>query len=153
PPAVQQQGLVVTKSQSNFLMIVAVYDRLDKSSQGDISDYLSSTMQDPIARVDGVGGTRLFGTSCAMRIWLDPPKLLSYSLMPTDVINAVSAQNVQVSAGKIGQQPAPEGQQLHHTDTAQAQLRTADEFRDIILKYGPSGAPVKLGDVARVELG
>ncbi|HSS02806.1 MAG TPA: efflux RND transporter permease subunit [Kofleriaceae bacterium] len=153
PPAVQQQGLVVTKSQSNFLMIVAVYDRADKSSQGDISDYLASTMQDPIARVNGVGGIQVFGGSYAMRIWLDPTKLLSYSLMPDDAINAISAQNVQVSAGKIGQQPAPEGQQLNATVTAQSKLRTADEFRDIILKYDPSGATVKLGDVARVELG
>jgi multidrug efflux pump len=153
PPAVQQQGLVVTKSQTNFLMIVAIYDRANKATEGDISDYLASTMQDPIARVDGVGGIRVFGGSYAMRVWLDPAKLLAYSLMPSDVQNAIATQNVQVSAGKIGQQPAPPGQQLNATVTAQSKLHTAQEFRDIIVKYDPSGATVRLSDVARVELG
>jgi multidrug efflux pump len=153
PPAVQQQGIVVTKSQNTFLMIVAVYDRSNKSTREDISDYLASNMQDPIARVDGVGGMRVFGGSYAMRIWLDPTKLLSYSLMPSDVLGAIAAQNVQVSAGKIGQQPAPEGQQLNATVTAQSKLHTPQEFRDIIVKFDPSGATVRLGDVARVELG
>ncbi|HEU4733927.1 MAG TPA: efflux RND transporter permease subunit [Kofleriaceae bacterium] len=153
PAAVQQQGLVVTKSQTNFLMVVAVYDATDKATEGDISDYLSSTMRDPIARIDGVGGIQVFGGSYAMRIWLDPTRLLSYKLMPSDIEAAIAAQNVQVSAGKIGQQPAPPGQQLNATVTAQSKLKTAQEFRDIIVKYDPSGATVRLGDVARVELG
>jgi len=153
PPTVQQSGIVVTKSQSNFLMIVGIYDATDKSTQGDIADYLASTLQDPIARVDGVGSINIFGASYAMRIWLDPTKLLSYSLMPSDIEAAIQAQNVQVSAGKIGQRPAPPGQQLNATVTAQSKLRTAQEFRDIIVKYDTSGATVKLGDVARVELG
>jgi multidrug efflux pump len=153
PPAVQQQGIVVAKAQSNFLMVVVIYDGNDKATEGDISDYVASTMQDPIARVDGVGSMQIFGGSYAMRIWLDPTKLLSYSLMPADVEGAIAAQNVQVSAGKIGQNPAPPGQQLNATVTAQSKLRTAQEFRDIILKYDPSGANVRLGDVARVELG
>ena len=153
PPTVQQQGIVVTKAQTNFLMIVGIYDETDRATNGDISDYLSSTMQDQIARINGVGSIQVFGASYAMRIWLDPAKLLSYSLMPSDVENAVLAQNVQVSAGKIGQQPAPPGQQLNATVTAQSKLRTAAQFRDIILKYDSTGALVKLGDVARVELG
>ncbi len=153
PPAVQQQGIVVTKSQSSFLMIVGMYDRTDKATQGDIADYLSSTMSDPIARVNGVGAIEVFGSSYAMRIWLDPAKLLSYSLMPSDVEAAIASQNVQVSAGKIGQQPAPPGQQLNATVTAQSKLHTAQQFKDIIVKYDPSGATVRLSDVARVELG
>ncbi|HET9622207.1 MAG TPA: efflux RND transporter permease subunit [Kofleriaceae bacterium] len=153
PPTVQQQGIVVTKAQTNFLMIVGIYDESDRSTAGDISDYLASTMQDPIARINGVGSIQVFGASYAMRVWLDPAKLLAYSLMPSDVENAIAAQNVQVSAGKIGQQPAPPGQQLNATVTAQSKLRTAQQFRDIILKYDTTGALVKLGDVARVELG
>jgi multidrug efflux pump len=153
PPVVQQTGIVVTKSQTNFLMIVAIYDSTDKSSAGDISDYLTSTMQDPIARVDGVGSIEIFGAPYAMRIWLDPAKLLSYSLMPSDIEAAIAAQNVQVSAGKIGQQPAPADQQLNATVTAQSKLKTADEFKQIIIKYEASGATVRLSDVARVELG
>src|SRR5262249_48179058 len=136
-----------------FLMIVAIYDDSDKSTENDISDYLSSTLRDPIARVNGVGSIEVFGGSYAMRIWLDPTKLYAYSLMPSDIEGAIAAQNVQVSAGKIGQQPAPADQQLNATVTAQSKLHTADEFRNIIVKYDAAGAIVRLGDVARVELG
>jgi multidrug efflux pump len=153
PTAVQQQGIVVTKSQTNFLLIVALYDPTDTATAGDISDYLASTMQDPIARVDGVGSIEVFGSSYAMRIWLDPAKLLAFSLMPADIEAAIAAQNVQVSAGKIGQQPAPKDQQLNATVTAQSKLHTAQQFRDIIVKHDASGATVHLGDLARVELG
>jgi multidrug efflux pump len=153
PPAVQQQGIVVAKAQSNFLMVVVLYDTADKATEADISDYVASTIQDPIARIDGVGSIQIFGGSYAMRIWLDPTKLQAFSLMPSDVEAAIATQNVQLSAGKIGQQPAPPGQQLNATVTAQSKLRTPQQFRDIILKYDPSGATVRLGDVARVELG
>ena len=153
PSAVQQQGIVVSKSQSSFLTIVAIYDASDKSTERDISDYLLSTLQDPIARLNGVGSIQVFGASYAMRIWLDPAKLQSYSLMPSDIQAAVAAQNIQLSAGKIGQQPAPAGQQLNATVTAQSKFRTADEFKAIIIKHDASGATVRLGDVARVELG
>ncbi len=153
PPSVQQQGIVVSKSQSNFLTIVAIYDETDKSTESDIADYLASVMQDPIARVDGVGAIQVFGAGYAMRIWLDPAKLQSFGLMPSDVSAAISSQNVQVSAGKIGGQPAPEGQQLNATVTAQSKLQTAEQFREIIVKYDASGATVRLSDVARVELG
>ncbi len=153
PPAVQQQGIVVSKSQSNFLTIVAIYDKTDKSTESDIADYLASTMQDPIARVDGVGAIQVFGAGYAMRIWLDPAKLQSFDLMPSDVQAAIASQNVQVSAGKIGAQPAAPGQQLNATVTAQSKLQTAQQFRDIIVKYDAAGATVRLGEVARVELG
>ncbi|MDB4956191.1 MAG: transporter, hydrophobe/amphiphile efflux family, partial [Myxococcales bacterium] len=150
---VQQQGIVVNKSQTNFLTIVAIYDSTDKATPSDIADFMASSMQDPIARVSGVGSIRVFGASYAMRVWLDPAKLLAYKLMPTDIEGAIASQNVQVSAGKIGQQPAPPGQQLNATVTAQSKLHTAAEFRDIIVKHDAAGATVRLGDVARVELG
>ncbi|MEO8705492.1 MAG: efflux RND transporter permease subunit [Kofleriaceae bacterium] len=153
PPTVQQQGIVVTKSQTNFLMIVAIYDRSDRQNAGDIADYLSSTLSDPIARVNGVGNIQVFGAPYAMRIWLDPAKLLAYHLMPSDIQGAIASQNVQVSAGKIGEQPAPKDQQLNATVTAQSKLHTADQFRNIIVKYDATGATVRLGEVARVELG
>jgi multidrug efflux pump len=153
PPIVQQTGIVVTKSRTNFLMIVAIYDDSDKATTFDISDFLGSTLQDPIARVNGVGSIQVFGGAYAMRIWLDPQKLYSVGLEPSDIENAILAQNVQVSAGKIGQQPAPAEQQLNATVTAQSKLHTVDEFKDIIVKYQSTGAIVHLGDVARVELG
>ncbi len=153
PPSVQQQGIVVTKAQPNFLTIVAIYDETDKATEGDVSDFLASTVQDPVARIDGVGSIQVFGASYAMRVWLDPAKLLAFRLMPSDIEAAIAAQNVQVSAGKIGQQPSPTGQQLNATVTAQSKLHTAQQFKDIIVKYDAAGAAVRLSQVARVELG
>ncbi|ACS86288.1 efflux RND transporter permease subunit [Musicola paradisiaca] len=153
PTEVQQQGLTVTKSQSNFLLIAALYDVTDKSSAADIADYLVSNMQDALSRVAGVGSVQVFGSQYAMRIWLDPAKLASYSLMPSDISSAIEAQNTQVSAGKIGGKPASANQQLTATVTAQSRLKTPEEFRNIIIKSETSGALVRLEDVARVEIG
>jgi multidrug efflux pump len=153
PQSVQAQGIVVNKSRTNFLTIIGIYDKSDKATSGDIGDYIASTLADPIARVTGVGSIHVFGSSYAMRIWLDPAKLMSFKLMPSDVEAAIRAQNVQVSAGQIGQQPAPPGQQLNATVTALSKFQTPAQFRNIILRTDPSGAAVRLGDVARVELG
>ncbi|HWK48997.1 MAG TPA: efflux RND transporter permease subunit, partial [Steroidobacter sp.] len=153
PSSVQQQGVTVVKSQNDFLMIVAVSDTTDTAHASDLADFLVSNMQDPIARVHGVGGVQVFGAQYAMRIWLDPAKLLSYNLMPSDVRAAIESQNAQVSAGKIGGMPSLPEQQLNATVTAQSKLQTPDQFRAIIVKNDPSGATVRLSDVARVELG
>lgn len=153
PSAVQKYGVNVTKSQSDMLMIVALYDETDKATATDISDYMVSNMQDAIARVDGVGSIRIFGSQYAMRIWLDPSKLLSYKLNPSDISDAILAQNVQVSAGKIGDMPTSNNQQLNATVTAESKLQTPEEFRNIIVKHSSDGALVRLSDVARVELG
>ncbi len=153
PQAVQQQGVTVTKSSPDFLLIIAVYDETDRASASDISDFLVSTMQEPIGRVAGVGDLRVFGSQYAMRIWLDPLRLASASLMPSDVRAAILAQNTQVAAGQIGAQPSSDAQMLTATVTAKSRLQTAEQFRKIILKTEPSGSQVLLGDVARVELG
>jgi multidrug efflux pump len=153
PAQVQQQGVTVAKAQSNFILIVAVYDESGRYNNVDISDFLISKMQDPLSRVNGVGNVQVFGAQYAMRLWLDPYKLQNFGLMPADVANAVRAQNVQVSAGAIGAQPAAPGQEISATVTAQSQLQTPEQFRNIILKTDPSGAVVRVRDVARVELG
>lgn len=153
PSSVQQMGVTVTKSQSDYLMIVALYDANDKVTGSDIADYLVSNFQDTIARVAGVGGVQVFGSPYAMRIWLDPSRLAAYKLMPSDVGAAIESQNTQVSAGRIGALPAPVGHQLNATVTAQSKLQTPEQFRNIIIKTDKSGAQVRLSDVARVELG
>jgi len=153
PQSVQTQGVTVTKSQSDFLMIVALYDQTDKATATDIADYLVSNLQDPIARVDGVGGVQVFGSQYAMRIWLDPAKLASFALMPSDVQSAIEAQNTQVSAGKIGALPAAAEQQLNATVTAQSKLQTPEQFRQIVIKHDSTGAAVRLSQVARIEIG
>ena len=153
PNAVQQQGLTVTKQQTDFLMLVGLYDETDTASQADIADYLVNNFQDSIARIDGIGSTRIFGSQYAMRVWLDPYKLAAVGLMPSDVQSAIAAQNVEVSAGQIGADPAPKGQQINATVTARARLQTPEQFRAIIVKTQSDGSIVHLSDVARVELG
>jgi len=153
PQEVQQQGIVVAKSQSNFLLIVALYDDSGRYTNVDISDFLATKLQDPLSRVPGVGNIQVFGTQYAMRIWLDPYKLQTFRLTPADVRAAVQAQNTQVSAGEIGGLPSVKGQQLNATVTAQSRLTTPEQFRNIILRSAQSGGVVKLGDVARVEIG
>ena len=153
PQQVQQQGLRVTKSSADFLMVIAVYDETGKRTRSDVSDYLTSNLQDPLARVPGVGDVNVFGSPYAMRIWLDPFKLSSFQLMPGDVISAIEAQNTQVAAGQIGAQPALPGQMLNATVTARSRLSTPEEFRNIVVKTQTDGSKVLLKDVARVELG
>ncbi|MFA5988487.1 MAG: efflux RND transporter permease subunit [Sphingomonas sp.] len=153
PQQVQQQGLSVTKSNPDFLMIFAIYDTTDKRSNQDVSDYLIANLQDTIARLPGVGDTNVFGAQYAMRIWLNPARLAAFSLQPGDIITAVQAQNTEIAAGEIGGQPVPDTQLLNATVTAQSRLGTAAEFGDIILKTARNGATVRLKDVARVELG
>src|SRR6185437_4700584 len=153
PQQVQQQGVTVTKGSPDFLMIVGVYDSTDKSTNVDVSDWLLTNMQDELSRIPGVGDVNVFGSKYAMRVWLDPNKLQSLQLMPSDIINAIEAQNVEVAAGEIGGMPQPQGQMLDATVTAQSRLQTPQQFRDIIVKADPSGARVLLSDVARVDLG
>jgi len=153
PQQVQQQGVRVTKSATDFLLIVGLYDETDRVTDMDIADWLSSNMQDVIARVPGVSDINVFGTPYAMRVWLDPAKLRSYSLMPGDAIRAISAQNVEVAAGEVGGQPSLPGQMLNAIVTAQSRLQTPEQFRNIIVKAEASGARVLLSDIARVELG
>ena len=153
PTEVQQQGVVVRKAQTSFLLVVALYDDTGRYTNIDISDFMASKLQDPLSRVPGVGQAQVFGAPYAMRIWLDPFKLNSYQLTPLDVQNAILAQNVQISAGELGAQPAVPGQQLDATVTARSRLQTPEQFREIVLKSSQGGAAVHLSDVARVELG
>src|SRR5690348_7230178 len=153
PSEVQQIGVTVMKSGPSFILVIAVYDTQNRFTDIDISDFLVSKLQDPLSRVTGVGNAFVFGAPYAMRIWLDPYKLHNYALQPSDIRNAIQAQNDQVSAGSIGGLPSIPGQGIDATVTAQSQLQRVDQFRDIILKTAASGAVVHLSDVARVELG
>ncbi|MDB5443794.1 MAG: hydrophobe/amphiphile efflux family protein, partial [Phenylobacterium sp.] len=153
PLQVQQQGLTVTKSNPDFLMVVSIYDASDRLTSGDVSDYLVSNLQEPIGRIPGVGDISVFGSQYAMRIWLDPYKLSGYGLMPSDVITSIASQNTQVAAGQLGGEPSPSGQMLNVTVTARSRLTTAEEFRRIVVKTETNGSKVFLQNVARVELG
>lgn len=153
PQEVQQQGIRVTKSVKNFLMVVGLVSTDGSMDNRDLANYIVANVQDPISRTKGVGDFQVFGAQYAMRIWLDPAKLNNYSLTPVDVSTAIKAQNVQISSGQLGGLPAMAGQQLNATIIGKTRLQTPEEFRDILLKVNPDGSQVRLGDVARVELG
>ncbi|GFM81135.1 multidrug efflux RND transporter permease subunit [Pseudomonas cichorii] len=153
PQEVQQQGVTVAKSATNFLNVLAFTSEDGSMSDTDLADYVAANVQETISRLDGVGDTTLFGSQYAMRIWLDPNKLINFGLTPIDVTNAVKAQNAQVSAGQLGGLPLAPNQQLNATITAQTRLKTAEEFRNILLRTQTDGSQVRLKDVARIELG
>src|SRR3954464_13192417 len=133
PQQVKQQGVRVTKGSPDLLLIVGIFDETDKSTNFDVSDWLTTNMQDDLSRIPGVGDVNVFGSSYAMRILIDPHKLAGYNLMPSDVISAIQNQNTEVAAGEIGGLPAPEGQMLDATVTAQSRLQTPEQFRNIIV--------------------
>jgi hydrophobe/amphiphile efflux-1 (HAE1) family protein len=153
PQDVQQQGVTAFKANNTFLLAAGFYSKDNSISREEIADILVSKVQDQIARIDGVGDITIFGDQHSMRIWLNPHQLLSYNLTVTDVQNAIKAQNTDVSAGQMGGLPAAPGQQLNATITAQSRLKTVADFKSIILRVNTDGSQVRVGDVARVEMG
>ncbi|WP_426774149.1 efflux RND transporter permease subunit [Proteus faecis] len=153
PQEVQQQGISVDKSSSSFLMVAGFISSDGSMSQDDIADYVGATIKDPLSRVTGVGETQLFGTQYAMRIWLDPDKLVKYNMTTLDVIGAIRAQNNQVAAGQLGGTPPVPGQRLNVSIIAQTRLNTAEQFGDILMKVNTDGSQVKLKDLGVVEMG
>ena len=153
PQEVQRQGVNVSKASSGFLMVLGFVSEDGSMDKVDIADYVSANVVDPISRVPGVGNIQVFGSQYAMRIWLDPYKLETYKLAPSDIIRAVQAQNQQVAVGQLGDTPSVPGTQLNATITAQGRLQTAEQFQDIVVRSNPDGSILRLEDVARVELG
>ena len=153
PQVVQSLGVNIQKTSANFLMVVGFVSKDFSMTSTDLGDYLVSRVLEPLSRVEGVGEVQVFGAEYAMRIWLDPEKLVKYDLMPSDIISAVSAQNAQVAAGGIAQQPT-DGKQLYTaTISSSSLLETPEEFRNILIKTTENGAKVYLRDVAEVAVG
>ena len=153
PTEVTQQGVVVAKSNPDFLMVVALRSRDPAIDSARLNDIVASQVLDQIARLPGVGNTRQFGSEYAMRIWLNPDKLQAYGLSASDALAAVRAQNVQFAAGSIGGDPAPADQGLTASVTAEGRFTTPEQFEGIILRANSDGTTVTLGDVARVTFG
>ncbi len=153
PQAVQQQGVTVNKTgESNILMLafVSTDGSMDKQ---DIADYVASNIQDPLSRISGVGQVDAYGTQYAMRIWLDPNKLINYALTTSDVVSAIESQNSQVAVGQVGGTPSVDNQALNATVNSQSLLQTPEQFKAITLRTNRDGSVVTLGDVAEVALG
>ena len=153
PQIVQLQGISVSKSSGSFLMVLAFVSQDGRLSAGDIGDYIASHILDPLNRVQGVGSVQVFDSKYAMRIWLDADKLKAYGLTPADVAAAVQSQNAQVSVGQLGGAPSVRGQQLNATVTALGRLQSPEQFRNIVLRGNAGGSTLRLGEVARIELG
>ena len=153
PEEVQRQGIRVVKYQANIMMVVGLVAEDDRYTQADLGDYVVSNLRDPISRTSGVGDFFVFGSPYAMRIWLDPARLVSYQLTPSDVVGAIRAQNVQVSSGQLGGLPTREGVQLTASVIGKTRLQTPEQFENILLKVNADGSQVRLRDVADVELG
>ncbi|TXI19007.1 MAG: efflux RND transporter permease subunit, partial [Ottowia sp.] len=153
PAVVNQQGVRVDKARANFLMFVMLSSSNPDVDVTGLSDYAARNVQPELQRVPGIGQVQLFGSERAMRIWIDPDKLHSYKLAPSDVASAIQAQNAQVSAGAIGNQPLVAGQTMTATVVVPGQLSTPEQFGAIVLRANADGSSVRLKDVARIELG
>ncbi|WP_417668658.1 efflux RND transporter permease subunit [Roseibium sp.] len=154
PTEVTANGVTVQKASTNMLMVVALYSPNQTYDQVFLANYASINLKDTLARVNGVGKADVTTDfAYGMRIWLDPDRLASLNMTPTDFIAAIRDQNIQVAAGQIGSPPIPSGQQFQYTVKAKGRLSSVEEFRNIVLRAGEDGAMVKIGDVARVERG
>ncbi|WP_321899184.1 multidrug efflux RND transporter permease subunit [Burkholderia cepacia] len=153
PAAVRQNGLIVQSASTGFLMIVSLRSDNGRFDEGALADYMARSVSEELRRIDGVGRVLQFGSERAMRIWVDPQKLINFGLSMSDLTTAIGQQNVQIAPGSLGALPALKGQRVTVPLTAQGQLTTPEEFAKVVLRANVDGSKVVLGDVARVELG
>ncbi|MCF8483543.1 MAG: multidrug efflux RND transporter permease subunit [Rhodospirillum sp.] len=153
PLAVRQTGLSVEAMSSGFLMLVNIESKDGRYSEVALGDYAVRNIADELKRVAGVGRVQLFASERAMRVWVDPQKLVSYGLTMGDINAAINTQNIQIAPGAIGAEPTTEGQRVTIPLTVDGQLRTPEQFRRIVLRATADGSSVTLGDVAKVETG
>ncbi len=153
PQAVTQQGVRVDKANPNFLLFIVLSSEKGALDPVALGDYASRNVLPEMQRVVGVGQAQLFGTERAMRIWIDPTRLVGYKLSAADVNAAIAAQNAQVSSGTIGDLPNTADQGIFATVVVKGQRETAAQFGEIVLRANADGSTVRLRDVARIELG
>ncbi|MCW8919466.1 MAG: multidrug efflux RND transporter permease subunit [Gammaproteobacteria bacterium] len=153
PEEVRRNGVVVMKRNTDILMVAALFSPDGSQDRLFISNYSSLNVVDELKRLSGVGDVMIFGAQdYSMRIWLKPDRMAQLGVTTSDIAAAVRSQNAQNAAGKIGEEPAPAGQQLVYTVTARGRLLTPEEFGDIIIRAGGAEGVLRLKDVARVEL-
>ncbi|MEA3464547.1 MAG: efflux RND transporter permease subunit [Thermodesulfobacteriota bacterium] len=153
PDVVQRQGVKVSKSTRNYLMIIGLISEDGSMDGNDLRDYSQSNLEKILSRIPGVGEVNNFGSQYAMRVWVNPDKLISYSLTIEDVILALRAYNVEISAGQFGGAPASTGQRMNASIVVQHLLQTPEEFAEIPIYTNADGSVVRIKDVARTELG
>ncbi|MDR2612798.1 MAG: efflux RND transporter permease subunit [Deltaproteobacteria bacterium] len=152
PEEVTRQGVNVESRTSSFLKAFMFYSPDDSIEPLELSDWVYNNIVDVMTRIPGVGGVNFFGATYSMRVWLDPVKMAGYGLTPAEVSSVLAAQNIQAAVGEVGGAPTLPEQELHFNVTAQGRLSSPSQFSEIILRTGPDGGILRLGDVARVEL-
>ena len=154
PQEVQRQGITTKESSSNMLAVIALYSPTNAYSDKDLSNFLSISIKDEMARIPGVGDVSELGSlTYSMRVWLDNMRMASLGITVGDVKNAISAQNVQISAGALGDSPAPKGQQTRFTVAAQGRMSDPEEFGAIVIRTNSDGSQIRLQDISTVEMG
>jgi multidrug efflux pump len=153
PEQVRQMGVRVTQSSTGFLMLIALRSEGGRRNALELGDFASRNIADELRRLPGVGDVALFGSSYAMRIWLDREKLVSFGISPAEVMAAIREQNAQTAGGGLGLQPVAPGTETTAQIVMRGRFSNPEQFRQIIVRATPGGATVRLGDVARVELG
>ena len=154
PQEVQRQGITTKESSSNMLAVIALYSPTNAYSDKDLSNFLSISIKDEMARIPGVGDVSELGSlTYSMRVWLDNMRMASLGITVGDVKNAISAQNVQISAGALGDSPAPKGQQTRFTVAAQGRMSNPEEFGAIVIRTNSDGSQIRLRDISTVEMG
>ena len=154
PREVLEYGVDIRKSFSTQLMFVSLYSNNPAHDETWLSNYVSLNLKENIARLPGVGQVELLGKKdYSLRIWLDTDRMTSLGLTPADVEKAVSDQNRELVAGKVGQGPSRQSQPMEYVIEANSLLKSPEEFADIVLRRGADGKELKLGDIARIEQG
>ncbi|RDE24513.1 multidrug efflux RND transporter permease subunit [Motiliproteus coralliicola] len=153
PSSVNQQGVNIDKTRPDFLMIIALHSPNGTYNATDLGDYIDANVISEIRRLPGVGSADLFGSKYAMRIWIDPKQMTSFSITPDEIVSAIQSQNAQLATGELGALPSPSNQQINATVLVPSRLSTVEEFGQIILRSSSEGAVVRLRDIARVERG
>ena len=153
PEEVRQVGVTVTKAAQGFLGVVALDSRSGRTAPTALGNFASNRLSDEIKRIPGVGDVAQFGSQYAMRIWLDPEKLAGYGISASETLRAVQEQNSQTAGGGLGEQPVTPQSEFNAKIVTQNRFSTPEQFRQIIVRENPDGSVIRLGDVARVELG
>ncbi|WP_187968477.1 multidrug efflux RND transporter permease subunit [Aquibium microcysteis] len=153
PEPVRRGGLSVEAASSGFLMIVSLRSTDGAVDTIALNDYLARGLSPELKRVPGVGRVQSFGSEAAMRVWIDPALLVSYSLSMTEIVQAIQTQNIQVAPGRLGEEPAVPGQRISVPLSVSGQLETPEQFAAVVLRSNPDGSKLTLGDVARIEVG
>ena len=154
PADVQHQGVTVRKRSTAILEFLQVYSETGEQDPLFISNYVTINVLDRLARTPGVGDATLFGRlDYAMRIWFDMNRIVSLGLAPSDITNAIQQQNLQAATGRIGARPTPDSTQFQLNVNTQGRLTTPEEFANLVVRANPDGSVLRVGDVARVELG